>query len=149
MNAVKDPSRKSVGLTNADKLSALEKMFPIKSGLRLRAAKEKSNRSARAATLWLYLESRGEFELHESVFGKRESRSSVWWSRYFASKVFKGTGKNTDRPVLRMGVVDGAIVPGVNRKTRRQWSVRAVIGYNLHDNLNALYTGLHSRRNKT
>lgn len=149
MNAVKDPSRKSVGLTNADKLNALEKMFPIKSGLRLRAAKEKSNRSARAATLWLYLESRGVYELHETVFGKREAHSSVWWSRYFASKVFKGTGKNTDRPVTRMGVVDGAIIPGVNRKTRQFWTVRAVIGYNLHDNLNALYTGLHSRRNKT
>lgn len=139
---------KTVGVSNGDKLDILQKMFPNKSGMRLRASSEKSNRSARAATLWLYIESNGQFELHETVFAKRERKSSVWWSRYFASKVFKGTGSNKDRPVVRMGVVDGAIMPGVNKKTRMHWHVRAVIGYNLHDSVSALYPSVHRRRNK-
>jgi hypothetical protein len=146
--SVRDPSHRSAGLTNGDKLSALQKLFPNKSGLRLRASSEKSNRNARAATLWLYLESRGEYELHETVFAKHGSQSNAWWTRYFSSKVFRGTGKNTDAPNKRLGVLDGAIIPGVNRKTRRQWTVRAVIGYCLHDNVNALYSGLHSQRNQ-
>jgi hypothetical protein len=139
---------KSVGVSNGDKLDALQKMFPNKNGMRLRTSNEKSNRNAKSATLWLYIESNGEFELHETVFAKRDQKSSAWWSRYFASKVFKGTGKNSDRPVVRMGVVDGAIMPGINKKTRSHWSVRAVIGYNLHDSVIALYPSIHRGRNK-
>lgn len=142
------PPKEKQGVSLGDQLDVLEKMFPNKSGMRLRASGEKSNRSARGATLWLYLESNGEFELHETVFAKRERKSSVWWSRYFASKVVKGTGKNSDRPVLRMGVVDGAIIPGINKKTRMHWTLNAVIGYNLHDSLIALYPAVHRRRNK-
>jgi hypothetical protein len=139
---------KNVGVSNGDKLDVLQKMFPIKNGMRLRTSAEKSNRNARGATLWLYIESSGQFELHETVFAKREGKNSAWWSRYFASKVFKGSGKNTDRPVIRMGVVDGAIMPGINKKTRQHWHVRAVIGYNLHDSVNALYPSIHRRGNK-
>jgi len=148
-SAARDPAQRSDGFTNGDKLEALRKMFPNKNGMRLRAAGEKSNRNARAATLWVYLESRGEFELHETVFGKKVSRSAAWWRNYFATKVFRGTGKNKDSPLHRMGVLEGVIVPGVNLKTRRLWSVRMVVGYNLHDNINAVYTTLHSGRNKT
>lgn len=142
------PPKSAQGVSLGDQLDTLEKMFPNKSGNRLRASGEKTNRSARGATLWLYLESNGEFELHETVFAKRERKSSTWWSRYFASKVFIGSGKNTDRPVVRLGVIDGAIIPGINKKTRMHWSLNAVIGYNLHDSLVALYPQVHRRRNK-
>ena len=148
MAAIRDPSKRSAGLTNLDQLNALQKMFPVKNGLRLRSLNEKSNRSVRAATLWLYLESRGQYELHETVLARNEAKSSAWWSRFMTTQVIRGTGKNTDAPVRRMGVMDGAIVPGVNRKTRRIWSVRAVIGYALHDNVNAIYPELHSNRHK-
>jgi hypothetical protein len=149
MASTVDPSRKENGMTNGDALLTLQKMFPHKSGIRVRAAGEKVHRLARAATLFIYLESRGEFEIHETVFGQREAKSDTWWSRYFHSKVFAGTGANKDSPIHRMGVLDGAIVPGVNRKTSRIWSVRAVIGYALHDNVNAVYPALHSHRHQT
>jgi hypothetical protein len=143
--------RKQAEPTVGDELERLERMFPNKSGMRLRAAGERANRSARAATLWTYLESDSRangrhYAVHETVFAKRESKSAAWWSRYFATKVLKGTGKNEGTTSQRLGVLEGAIVPGTNIRSRMQWRVRAVLGYNLHDNVRAVYTALHKGR---
>jgi hypothetical protein len=139
-------------VTIGDELENLARMFPHKNGVRIRSAKESVNRRARAATLWTYLESGSgaygkHYALHETVFAKNAPQTAAWWSKYFASKVFKGW-KPGGSSTQRMGVLEGAIVPGVNIKTRRQWSVRAVIGYNLHDNVGIVHSAIYKKGNK-
>lgn len=136
------------GITVGEELANLERMFPRKSGNRLLSAKEQLRRKAKSATLWLYVQSGQEFALHESLFAKLEERSSSWWADFFSSKVFKGTGSGTGTPAERMGIIEGSIIPGMNLKSRKRWSVRAVIGYNLHDLQRVVYTAIHTRRNK-
>lgn len=143
--------RKQAEPTVGDELERLRRMFPNKSGLRLRAQGEPARRSAKAATLWTYLESDSRsngrhYALHETVFAKNKAQSAQWWAHYFGSKVFKGTGRNEDHAAKRLGVLEGAIVPGSNIRSRMQWRVRAVIGYNLHDNVRAVYTAIHKGR---
>lgn len=147
---MRDPSQRSAGITNHDVLNVLRKTYPVKNGMRLRTNGEPSKRNAKAATLWTYIQSRGEYEIHETVLVSKETRSSVAWSQFFAKKVFKGTGhKNKGSPAQRMGILEGAILPGVNMKTRpRVFELRAVIGYALHDNPRAIYTALHQGRHK-
>jgi hypothetical protein len=138
------------GVTIGDELENLRRMFPNKNGLRLRSVRESARRSARGATLWVYLESGGRggkhYALHETVFARRVAQGAAAWNKYFASRVFKGWKPNGTSG-QREGVLEGIIIPAVNVKTRRQWSVRAVIGYNLHDNVRAVYTQVHKRRN--
>lgn len=132
-NAKSDLSRREEGPNLGDELRQLQKLYPIKSGIRIRARGENVQRSVRYARLYLLIEAEGDYEIHQSGFEKREAKNSAWWSKYFATKVFKGIGGKSDSPVKRLGVLDGAIMPGLRRHTRLHWEVRMVIGYSLHD----------------
>lgn len=136
------------GITLREELANLQRMFPHKSGNRLRAARESVRRNASAATLWCYLRSSDNtYALHESVFGK-VSHSVQWWAQFFSTRVFRGTGLGTGHPAERMGILNGSIIPGINIKSGKQWDLVSVIGYNLHDLQQRLYTEIHTRRHQ-
>jgi hypothetical protein len=132
-NASKDISERSEGPTLGDELRLLKKFYPHKKGIRLRMDGEKVIRKTRYARLHLLIESNGEVELHATGFEKRDAKSNAWWATYFATKVFRGIGGKSDTPTKRLGVLEGSIIPGLNRATRLHWTVKMVIGYSLHD----------------
>lgn len=132
-NANRDINRKSEGPDLGDELRLLQKFYPIKNGLRIRARAEKANRNVKYARLHLLIESNGEVELHVSGFEKREAKNSAWWARYFSTKVFKGVGGKSKSPSQRLGVLEGSIISGIRRTTRLHWTVKMVVGYSLHD----------------
>lgn len=143
--AVRDGER---GVSLRDVLANLERALPIKSGLRLRAKGEPARRSARAATLWCVIESRSgghHVELHETVLGARSGKSAAQWQDFVAKKVLHGW-KREGTPAERDGILEGSIIPGINIKTGKQWTVRMVVGYNLHDSLRVVYSSVHKRR---
>lgn len=129
----KKPSERSEGETLGDELKQLQKLYPNKSGTRIRSKGESASRKTKYATLHMLIESEGEYELHATVFEKRDVKSSAWWSQYFAKKVFKGIGGKSASPAKRLGVIEGAILPGLRRTTRLHWECKMVIGYHLHD----------------
>jgi hypothetical protein len=131
---VKDPSERSEGPTMGDELALLEKVFPLKNGMRLKTRSEPSNVETKRATLWFQMESDGIFEIHKTIFEKRERRGSSWWSNYFTTRVFKGVKSKSGTSVQRLGALEGAIIPGINRSSGRKWTVTMVIGYHLHGN---------------
>lgn len=132
-NASNDIGKRSEGPNLGDELRLLQKFYPIKNGIRIRSAKEKVNRSVKFARLYLLIESGGDVELHQTGFEKSKAKSSAWWARYFATKVFKGIGGKSATPAKRLGVLEGAIIPGLNNSTHMHWTVKMVIGYSLHD----------------
>jgi hypothetical protein len=137
--------------TIGDELANLERMFPVKSGLRIRARGEALHRSARAATLYAYLESEDDgkhYAIQQTVFVKKERKTAVWWSKYFAGRVFKGW-KRGGTSVQRDGIMDGGIIPKINIETHQIWRLRAVIGYHLHDSFSAVSASLRPRRHQT
>jgi hypothetical protein len=145
--AVRDGAR---GASLRDVLANLERALPVKSGLRLRAQGEPARRTARAATLWCVIESRSgghHVELHETVLGSSRRKDVAQWQAFVAKKVLNGWKPN-GTPAERDGILEGSIIPGINIRTGKQWSVRMVIGYNLHDSLRPLYTAIHSRRHQ-
>jgi hypothetical protein len=132
-NASKDISARSEGPNLGDELMQLKKLYPNKSGLRIRANKEAAVRKARYARLYLLIASAGEVELHQSGFEKRAAKSNAWWSNYMTTRVLKGIGGKSASPAKRLGVIEGAILPGLRRITRLHWTLRMVVGYSLHD----------------
>lgn len=145
--------RDSVGPSVRDELENLQRVYPGKSGLRLRAAGERTKRKASAATLYTYLESKSgaggsHYAIHETLFGsdRHTKRSNVWWARFFQSRVFQGW-KSSGTSVQREGIIDGGVVPSVNIRTRKQWRVRAYIGYAIHDGGRSVQSAL-SRRDR-
>jgi hypothetical protein len=132
-NASNDISKRSEGPNLGDELRLLQKLYPIKKGMRLRSASESVSRKTKFATLHLLIEANGESELHATGFEKRDAKSNVWWANYFATKVFKGVKSKSGTPPQRLGVLEGSIIPGLNRHTRMYWTVKMVIGYHLHD----------------
>lgn len=132
-SANKKLSERSEGANLGDELEQLRKLYPNKNGIRIRSKGESANRKTKFATLHLLIEADGEYELHATLFEKRDAKSSAWWSQYFAKKVFKGIGGKSDTPVKRLGVLEGAILPGLRRHTRLHWECKMVIGYHLHD----------------
>jgi hypothetical protein len=132
-NASKDISQRGEGPNLGDELRLLKKLYPNKNGIRIRMRAEPSNRKAKYARLHLLIESNGETELHRTGFEKRDAKSSAWWSNYFTTMVFKGIGGKSASPAKRLGVLEGAILPGLRRTTRLHWTVKMVIGYSLHD----------------
>ena len=135
------------GASIADKLAQLRKIAPKKAGLYL--YKEKAH-SAKSATFFTYLRSdENTYALHETFFKKKRAMTVVEWESYFQHVVLNGSKDNDDEPVLRLGVLQGAIVPGVNRRTNRLWTVRAVIGFILHAIHKPVPAKVSARRNKT
>lgn len=132
-NVSKKPSENAEGPTLGNELEQLRKLYPNKSGIRIRSKGESVSRRTKFATLHLLIEADGEYELHATLFEKRDAKNSAWWSQYFANKVFKGIGGKSDTPVKRLGVIEGAILPGLRRHTKLHWECRMVIGYHLHD----------------
>jgi hypothetical protein len=132
-NANKDISARSEGPNLGDELRQLQKLYPNKSGIRIRMRGEAASRKCRYARLHLLIESNGEVEYHQSGFEKRDAKSSAWWSNYFTTRVFQGIGGKSASPAKRLGVLEGAILPGLRRTTRLHWTVKMVIGYSLHD----------------
>jgi hypothetical protein len=132
-NANNDIGKRSEGPNLGDELRLMQKFYPIKKGMRLRSLKESIVRKTRYATLHLLIEANGESELHVTGFEKREAKSNVWWANYFATRVFSGVKSKSGSPVQRLGALEGAIIPGLNRSTRLFWTVKMVIGYHLHD----------------
>ena len=132
-NASNDIGKRSEGPNLGDELRQLQKLFPNKSGLRIRARGEPAVRKCRYARLYLLIESEGEIELHQSGFEKRVAKSNAWWSNYMTTRVVKGIGGKSESPTRRLGVIEGAILPGLRRTTRLHWTLRMVVGYSLHD----------------
>jgi hypothetical protein len=132
-SANKKLSERSEGATLGDELEQLKKLYPNKSGVRIRSKGESASRKTKFATLHLLIEADGEYELHATLFEKREAKSNTWWSQYFAKKVFTGIGGKSATPAKRLGVLEGAILPGLRRSTRLHWECKMVIGYHLHD----------------
>lgn len=132
-SANKRVSEKSEGPDLGDELRQLQKIYPHKSGIRIRMRGESASRSVKYARLHLLIEAYGHYEVHETGFEKRAAKNSAWWSQYFANKVFKGIGGKSESPVRRLGVLEGSIMPGLRRSTHQHWEVRMVIGYSLHD----------------
>jgi hypothetical protein len=132
-NASKDISARSEGPNLGDELRLLQKLYPNKSGIRIRMHGEVANRKVKYARLHLLIEANGEVELHETGFEKRVAKSSAWWSNYFTTRVFKGNGGKSGTPSQRLGVLEGSILPGLRKHTRLYWTVKMVVGYSLHD----------------
>jgi hypothetical protein len=134
MANVKPTSHATIG----DEIELLRRQYPNKNGLRIRAPGEKRNRSAREASLFVYLVSRSRangvhYEIHRTDFGseRRARRSSDWWARYISGRILKGNGSRSGNTADRLGVLDGVIIPAVNRRTGMRWQVQCVIGYAL------------------
>lgn len=132
-NASKDISQRDEGPNLGDELRLLQKLYPHKSGVRIRMRGEAANRKVKYARLHLLIESNGDVELHQSGFEKRDAKSSAWWSNYFTTRVFKGIGGKSATPAKRLGVLEGSIIPGLRRTTRLHWTVKMIVGYSLHD----------------
>lgn len=134
------------GASIREKLAALRKMTPRKDGLYLY---KKKAHSAKSATLYIYIRSdENTYALHETFFRKKRAMTVIEWISYFQRAVLKGSSDNDEAPVLRLGVLKGAIIPGINRRTNRLWDVRAVIGFVLHAVHESPSPKISARRNK-
>lgn len=132
-SANKNPSASAEGATLGNELEQLRKLYPSKSGLRIRSKGESASRKTKFATLHLLIEANGDYELHDTLFEKRDAKSNSWWSNYFTTRVFAGIGGKSASPAQRLGVLEGSILPGLRRSTRLHWECKMIIGYHLHD----------------
>lgn len=134
------------GATIKERLAILQKIAPKKSGLYLYKEKQQTSKTA---TLYLYIRSdENTYALHETFFRKKRAMTVIEWEYYFQHAVLSGTDDNDDAPVIRMGVLKGAIIPGINRRTNRLWDVRAVIGFVLHAVHKSARSKISKGRNK-
>lgn len=121
------PEAESAGRTIQEELEQLKRAYPNKRGPRL--ANARSPKSARFATLWVLLKnSDAELALHKSLFVKKKAMSAGEWAEYFKTHVFKGWN-NQGNAAQRDGILEGAIIPGVDTRGNSTHSLYSVIGY--------------------
>lgn len=125
------------GNTIRERFAILKKIAPKKAGLQLFSRAAERRDPAAAATLFVYIRSDDNtYALHETFFRSRKrKRTPLEWEHYFKEVVLRGSGSNEDEPSVREGVLAGAILPGVNVRTQKLWSVRAVIGFITHHDI--------------
>jgi hypothetical protein len=138
-------------ITLRDRLQQLRRMFPKKFHGQLYAHAIDKKTPQPEATLYTYLASEEDtYMVHQTLFHKSEPRTPAWWREWIKTKALRGTGHpSKGTPAERMGIINGAVLPGVRIKTHKYWRVLAVIGWVLHDIHGAARAAMAKRRHKT
>lgn len=138
------------GRTVREHLKHLRMMAPKKTGLHLYRTQAQLKRSARNATLYVLIRSdENTYAIHETLFGKKRAKSPVEWQHFFKTLVLAGEDEDEGSTSKMFGILEGSIIPGVNLKSQKFWTVRAVIGFILHDIHRTPHTAVVARRHKT
>jgi hypothetical protein len=126
--------RALAGRTLRDSISNLEKIAPNRER-NGHLYRENKNESTHRATVFAVIKSSDDtYALHETLFeSKHDTRSAKEWSSWLAEHAFAGSGAGDDSPVERLGIYKGAVLPGINKKSQKQWDIEKVLGFIQHD----------------
>jgi hypothetical protein len=89
------------------------------------------------------------YALHETLFESSNPRDPSQWSEWFKEHAFSGTGDSDDAVLDREGIYYGSVLPGINRKSQKQWDIEKVLGFTQHDIRKSRNTAVARGRHKT
>ena len=138
-----------MGRTLRNQVSALDLMVPRRER-NGHLYREQKLENSRRATLFLYIKSDDDtYAVHETLFDASEERNASQWASWFNEHVYSGTGDSDDDATTRSGILNGAILPGINIKSGKLWDIENVMGFIQHDLRESVYARLDQARDKT
>lgn len=138
-----------MSVTIRTRLNALRRKYPKKRGLLLYKGALPKIHATRGATLYTCLRSEEDsFAFHRTEFTSERPRTHKQWSNFFRDKVLKPHGA-METPAQRDGILQGAIIPGIERITQQQWDVVTLIGYVPHAIHKSVRAKMATKRHKT
>lgn len=138
------------GKTTGEQLANLESILPHRAanGHLYASASDKTAPSKRALMYLYMVSSDNTYTVHETEFQSKEARTPREWADWFKRHAFKGT-KKEGKPYETLGIIKGAIIPGVNLKTQLQWRVSSYLGFATVAIQKSVDAAVHTKRNKT
>lgn len=138
------------GKTTGEQLAHLETILPHRSanGHLYESASDRTEPRNRALMYLYMVSSDNTYTVHETEFQSKESRTPAEWAAWFKRHAFKGN-KKEGKPYETLGIIKGAIIPGVNLKTQLQWRVSSYLGFATYNAVQkSMAAAAHPKRHK-